>query len=146
MTIKYDKTEFYAEGTHGGKNSKPVFCITTGEVFASVLDAAKAHHASKSTMSYAVTGRTKTCKGKTYCFVSDLPKHLDKISEGIQMHSKKAMAYDAIIARQEAIKSAKQKFAKYATEYAKLEQQLADTKILMLKAEKELDNLERGRN
>ena len=50
-------------GTHTHYLCKPVINITTGEVYASALDAAKILNVAASTVSYACTGRLRVCKG-----------------------------------------------------------------------------------
>ena len=61
-------------------NAKSIYCITDGTVFASGLDAAKAHHVSKSEISKACNGKVSHVKGKQYCFVSDIPMRVLDIS------------------------------------------------------------------
>lgn len=52
MTVKIqNSSEIKAEGIHRNANAKPVICLDTGEVFASVTDAAIAANANPSTMS-----------------------------------------------------------------------------------------------
>ena len=50
-------------GTHTHYLCKPVINITTGEVYASALDAAKILNVAASTVSYACTGKLRVCKG-----------------------------------------------------------------------------------
>lgn len=50
-------------GMHTHYLCKPVINITTGEVYASALDAAKILNVAASTVSYACTGRLRVCKG-----------------------------------------------------------------------------------
>ena len=84
MTITIQNAKkMEAEGIHYTKNSKPVLCITTGKVYASVLDAAKALGVDKSCISRAVTGKNHKCKGMEFCLVKEANEHLDKISEKI---------------------------------------------------------------
>lgn len=80
-------------------NAKPVFCIDTGEVFASVTDAAIAANANPSTMSWCLTERQKTCKGKRYCYLSKVTEHLDEISECMREREIKVKAYDELVAQ-----------------------------------------------
>lgn len=48
-----------------------IICIETGEVFESVAAAAKAMKRDKSTMSYHLNGKTKTCAGKHFKYYND---------------------------------------------------------------------------
>ena len=86
-------------GESRNTNAKPVFCIDTGEVFASVTDAAIAANANPSTMSWCLTERQKTCKGKRYCYLSKVTEHLDEISECMREREIKVKAYDELVAQ-----------------------------------------------
>jgi DNA repair exonuclease SbcCD ATPase subunit len=134
-TIKVqDKSEMRATGHHTNKNAKPVFCISTGEVFASVFDAAESVSSSHSNMSWALTQRMKTCKGKRWCFVSEIPEHLEEIANNMRARESKIKAYDAIIAEQEAIKKANEELAKRK---ADVEKRKANVEKLRAQLEKE---------
>jgi hypothetical protein len=87
-----------AVGASTNGNRKPVFCLTTGEVYASVRDAAKILGSAQSCMSRACSDSSYTCKGKRFCFVSDIVQHLDEMAENIR----KAKEYDKLIAQSEA--------------------------------------------
>ena len=65
MTITITKaTNLNAVGRHTNGNSKPVFCISTGIIYASVTDAAVNAGVSGAVMSCAVTNKIRPCKGK----------------------------------------------------------------------------------
>lgn len=114
MTINIRRaTNVTATGRHVNKNSKPVFCITDGAVYASVSDAAESLKVDNSTMSCAVTGKSKTCKGKRYCFISDVMEYLDEISENLRIRNEKVVAYDAMVAKSEAAKNLEKHRARY---------------------------------
>lgn len=103
MTINIRRaTNVKAVGHHINGNSKPVFCITDGAVYASVIDAAEKTGATQSNMSAAVTGKIKTCKGKRYCFISNVMEHLDEIAENLKIRNEKVAAYDAMVAQENA--------------------------------------------
>ena len=108
----HNKTEIKAEGTRSHKGCKPVFCITTGEVFASVLDAAEKAGVTPGTMSYAITHSSQgtTCKGNRYCFISEVMAHLEEISQFINLREEKVAAYDALKAEENAIREAEEKY------------------------------------
>lgn len=107
-----NKTEIKAEGTRTHKGCKPVFCITTGEVFASVLDAAEKAGVTPGTMSYAITHSSQgtTCKGNRYCFISEVMAHLEEISQFINAREEKVAAYDALKAEENAAREAEEKY------------------------------------
>lgn len=95
--ITLQKTsEMTAVGNSTNGNKKPVFCLTTGEVFASVRDAARIIGSAQSSMSRACSDSSYTCKGKHFCFVSDVVTHLDEIAECIR----KAKEYDKLVAQE----------------------------------------------
>lgn len=132
-----------AHGIHHRKNHKPVMCITTGEIYASVLDAAEANGVSFSAMSWACCGRSKSCKGKRFCFVANVTEHLDEIAECMRIREAKAKAYDEFNAKQEAVRKAKAKYEHYTKRVADLEQQLKTEREFMQQARDELRDLQR---
>ena len=84
MTINIqNKSVAKANGNRIRGNCKPVFCITTGEIYTSVTDAAEKIGVTVSAMSCAVTGKMKTCNGKRFCYVTKLTEHIEEISESI---------------------------------------------------------------
>ena len=114
MTITIQKaSNLKAEGHHINGNCKPVFCITTGSVYASVYDAAEKLGIDPSCISSAANGRTKTCQGKRYCFVANVMEHLDEIAENFRIREEKIAAYDAIVYEREAKQRALEKIEKH---------------------------------
>ena len=130
-----------ATGEHFNGNTKPVFCITTGEVFASVTDAAKAVGSSQNNLSAHLAGITSHCKGKHFCFISKVTEHLDEIASEFRIRSEKVAAYDKIIAEQEAVKKANEEFAKHKANIEKLRKQLEKEMASMQEAEAQLNAL-----
>lgn len=106
-----------AEGIHTQTSNKPVICIETGEVFVSVTDAAQATGTSQSSMSNHLTGRSRSVKGKHYCYLSRVNESLDAIvtrlreASAIEEDAKKWKAYEA---EQTAIRIAEEKRAEEA--------------------------------
>lgn len=145
MTKIYIQNEstIKAHGTHHRKNHKPVMCITTGEIYASVLDAAEANGVSYAAMSWVCCGKSKTCKGKRFCFVANVTEHLDEIAECMRIREAKAIAYDEINAKQEAVRKAKEKYERHQAKVAELQKALAEENALMYKARDELRALQR---
>ena len=135
-------------GEHFNGNAKPVFCITTGEVFASVVDAAKAIGSSQNNLSAHLNGITSHCKGKRLCFISKVTEHLDEIATEFRIRSEKVAAYDKILAEQEAAKRAaeelvrcKEELAKHKANIEKLRKQLEKETASMQEAEAQLNAL-----
>lgn len=127
-----------AHGVHARKNHKPVLCITTGEIYASVLDAADANGVTIGSMSWACCGKTHKCQGKRFCFVANVTEHLDEIAECLRIREAKASAYDKICAKKEALNKAQAKYDHYTQRVADLQQQLETEREFMLKAREEL--------
>lgn len=136
MTINIKKAvNVTAVGIHTGGNSKPVFCITDGSVYASVTDAAEKNNVSLASMSHAVCGRQKTCQGKRYCFISDVMHYFDEISENFKIRQQKVEAYDAMIAEENAKKQAQENIARHKARCEELREKLAKEEQLLKEAE-----------
>lgn len=123
-----------AVGHHINGNSKPVFCITDGSVYASVTDAAEKAGVKPSTMSFAITNNA-SCKGGRYCFISDVMSHLEEISTNIHTRNEKVAAYDAMIAKQNAAKEAEAKLALHRANCERLRAKLEREMQMMQEAE-----------
>jgi hypothetical protein len=139
MTITIQKTSTVkTEGTRINGNCKPVLCITTGEIFSSASDAAEAMGVCASAMSWILTGRAKTCKGKRFCYVANVTEHLDEIAECMRAREQKVAAYNELMAQQEALHKAKEKYAKCKAKVEELTEALNKATHLMKEAESEL--------
>lgn len=96
-----------AQGKLNSKNCKAVVCLETGDVYSSATDAAEAIGVTLSNMSCHLTGRTRTVKGKHYCYLSRVSENLNAIvtrlreTSAIENDAKKWQAYQA---EQEAIR------------------------------------------
>lgn len=86
-----------AIGRRTNGNCKPVLCITTGQIYVSAIDAAEKIGVSPASISSAITGKSKTVKGKRYCYVSNVMQYLDEISKNIYAREEKVAAYDKIV-------------------------------------------------
>ena len=136
-----------AVGTHSGKNSKAVFCITTGDVYASSLDASEATGISRSTMSYLINNNTAHRKTKMkFCFVANITEHLEEIAANNRARQQKVAKYDAIEAHKEAIRKASEEYEKRKATCDALRQKLATETELMNKASENLATLKQGDN
>lgn len=141
MTINIQKaSNLKAQGVRTNGNCKPVFCITTGEVYASSIDAAKAIGVQPSTLSWAISRGSK-CQGKKFCFIANVIAHLDEIAECNRIRENKVMAYDAINARKEAMRKATEDYEKRKANCELLRQKLEKELALMTEAEKHLNTL-----
>lgn len=137
-TIKMNRiANITAIGHHGHKNSKPVVRLAPFAIYASALDAGEANNVTVSAISLVCNGKSKSCKGQCFCWLSDLFEHLDEINEHINAQNAKAEAYDALIAKQKAEKEAKERAIKHKAKCDKLEEAIAK-KIRQLEKEKQL--------
>lgn len=66
------------------KNAKPVLCIDTGLIYASLTDAAEDIGVSVTALSSCLRGKTNSCKGMSWCFVKESANHIDDITGRIR--------------------------------------------------------------
>lgn len=114
-----------AEGKLNCHRCKPVICIETGEVFSSVTDAAEKLGVLPNNMSMHLTGRTRTIRGRHFCYLSRTMESLDVIMERLRKTA--AMEEDArkwreYKAEQESKRKAEEK---RQNEIAKLKEKIA---------------------
>lgn len=76
-----------AQGKVNHKNAKPVFCMNTGHIYASVIDAAECTSSDAGDISRCCNGKIRHVKGNRYCFVKDVPANLDEISNNMSKYS-----------------------------------------------------------
>ena len=101
------------------KNAKSVYCITTGNVYASTIDAGIGEHCTQSGVSSVCRGKNKTCNGKQFCFVKDMPAHVLDISNATNSSYKDAVKYRAIEAERKAKEEHQQAMNKLAEKIVK---------------------------
>ena len=101
-----------AKGTHSGTVSKPVICIETGDVYVSLTDAAEAVGTTLTNMSAHLCGKSRSVKGKHFCYLSRVNESLDAIvtrlreTSAVEDDARKWREYQA---EQEAIRKAEEK-------------------------------------
>lgn len=126
------------EGHRTHKNCKAVYCITTGEVYASVTDAAEAIGVTLTAMSWALSGRSKSCKGKRFCYINQIVEHLDEIATNSRSREAKVVAYNEMVEKQEKIRKAQAKVDKHDARISELQEALNKEMALMTDAQNEL--------
>lgn len=126
--------------TSNNRNCKPVLCITTGEVFPSLTDAAAMNNVTVSAMSLATSKKNKVCKGKRFCLVSELSMHeLTELTEAMRASAEKAAKYDAIIAERNHKAEVVKRLERFKTKYANLQHEMEITKKQLDATEAELN-------
>ena len=136
MIVKiHNQSNVSANGTKTNGNCKPVYCITTGMIYASVADAAKDLDVHLSTVSAAIRGKIKTCKGYRFCLLSKVTEHFDEITKCMTEINTKASHYDAIVEKQNAKQRAFDNLAARKQSVAKLQEKLNRELHLLAEAE-----------
>lgn len=136
-----EKATIEGTGIHTNGNCKPVICLETFEAFTSVTDAAEKAGVHISVLSNNLVGKYKSVKGKHYCYLADLPQHLNFVAANIQVNAEKAKAYDEI---QKAEKEEEKMMADYnklvATETS-IAREIADLNAKRNRLADELNNV-----
>lgn len=161
MTINLNKQSIINNtiGNRTHHSCKPVICLETGEVYNSAVDAAEANGASISSMSNCCTGKTRSCKGKHFIYVSHTSENLDALATRIRVLSmehneleRKAALWDAYeserVAKRKAEEERQRTFdkAKAKLERHKIALENAQARVQralerMQEAERELEEL-----
>jgi uncharacterized protein YukE len=134
------------ETVHNTGTRKPVFCITDLKQFSSLHEVARYYGVTQGAVSWVITGRMKTLKGKRFCLVKDMPYHADEITAVAVSMRDKASKYDAILAEQERERLRVQKLASLKAEQEKCEQEVAHTMHKLESIMNEIKSLEGGGN
>lgn len=107
----HNETNINAKGTHANGTNKPVICIETGEIFASITDAAKHCETTIWSISNVVRGKQKTAAGKRFCYLSKATENLDILTSQISKlnaDAEDARKWREYQAEQEAIRKAEE--------------------------------------
>lgn len=86
MTIKINNDAIMTDvfGRHTFPNCKPVINKTTGEIYASALDAAEALNVHHTAVSHACRGTMKTCKGFRLEYLDKTSGNVDSLASEIR--------------------------------------------------------------
>ena len=132
------ETTVNAIGNTHSRHTKPVICLTTGETYTSCFDAAKANGVHFSAMSNCCTGKQRTANGKRYCYVADLPDHLEELSMTLQ----KCSGYLAEMAEKERREREEEEYRQKALKAEeKRQRELAKAEEKIAKKEEKLNRL-----
>ena len=141
MKIKIQKTsEINVRGIRSNGNCKPVFCITTGEVYASSIDAAEANGMHQSNISALILSGGTSRSGKKFCYIANITEHLEEIAENNRVRTAKVTAYDEAFAKKEAERKAKEDLERHKANCEKLRKKLDEEIRLMKVAEVEVNS------
>lgn len=144
MTINIQKaSNVTVIGRHGARHCKAVYNITTGDMYASVIDAANALGVSQGAVSLALDDeQRRTCKGMRLCFQTKMMEHLEEIMEQNRIRAQKVAAYDADIERRNAIAKAEEDVNKLEAKVAELRRQLEEAESNLKLAQYDLMELQ----
>lgn len=101
-----------AQGNLNSKHCKPVVCLETGDVYSSATDAAEAIGVTLSSMSCHLTGKTRSVKGKHFCYLSRVSESLNAIVTRLRETAaieEDARKWQALQAEKEAARKAEEK-------------------------------------
>lgn len=144
-----------AKGQLNSKNCKPVVCLETGDVYSSATDAAEAVGVTLSNMSSHLTGKSRSVKGKHYCYLSRVSENLNVIvtrlreTAAVEADAKRWQAYQAEQnrirkeeeSRQQAIAKAEAKVAALTEKCEKHYNKWNEAMTALNEAERELEAL-----
>ena len=123
------------------KNAKPVLCIDTGLIYASLTDAAEDVGVTVTALSGCLRGKTNSCKGMSWCFVKESANHIEDITGRIRQANAEAEdAKDEKDALKEYRRYTKELFTLREKE-TKLKQELDEVARMIEQAKHNLDAL-----
>ena len=123
------------------KNAKPVLCIDTGLIYASLTDAAEDVGVTVTALSSCLRGKTNSCKGMSWCFVKESANHIEDITGRIRQANAEAEdAKDEKDALKEYRRYTKELFTLREKE-TKLKQELDEVARMIEQAKHYLDAL-----
>lgn len=94
-------------GTFHNRNAKPIFCVTTGVIYASGQDMANELNLSPSEISKCCNGSINNVKGYKMCFVKNSLEHIEEISQAIYSKEIELSKYRKAEAREKEISALK---------------------------------------
>ena len=136
-------------------NCKAIYNITTGEIYASVSDAAEILGVTPAAVSQCVLGVLKTCKGMRLCYLSKMTEHLEEITEQNRIRYAEARAYnekkrlfdvihkikEIIIKRKYNIAQYQERIDKYQSKIDALKEQIEKESVLLNEEKSKLEQL-----
>ena len=124
ITIQKEAT-IKADGKRERGNCKAVLCIETGEVFSSGADAAESIGVHFSAISAACLGKSKTCNGKHYCYLSAALENLDAVMARLRQAAQMEGDANKWRAQENAKEEERMARERYAADVARAESKVA---------------------
>ncbi len=128
------------------KNAKAVYCISTGNVYASTVDAGIGEKCCQGCVSAVCRGKFKQTNGKQFCYVKDMPARVLDISNATKELHKDASVYraqeaerKAKEAHQKAMHDLEEKMTKRKQEILEMQEKLAKEQQMYEAMEKEFN-------
>lgn len=136
-------------------NCKAIYNITTGEIYASVSDAAEIIGVTPASVSQCVLGLTNTCKGMRLCYLSKMTEYIEEITENNRVRYAEARAYNEkkrlfdaihkiraiILKRKHNISQYQERIAKYQAKIDALQAEIDNETNLLNEDKTKLDQL-----
>jgi predicted secreted Zn-dependent protease len=98
------------------RKGKSTLCITTGEIFISVKEAARAKNMSYASVHAVCSNRQSSHKGLVFCYMEDAPYKIETIARGIRMKND-TMLRKQLKDSQKKLEDARQKYEAAQAEY-----------------------------
>lgn len=122
-----------AIGQRRNANRKEVLCITDGTLYASVTDAAEAIGVTEGAVSQNLTGLTKKCTGKRFCYAKEVNEHLGEIAYSLRTKSEDLDTFTDLALKNQA------SMARMEQEIERLRNENAELQICVDSAQGNLD-------
>ena len=134
-------TETNPKGKRNNGNTEPVFCISDGSIYTSCTDAAEQNNVTQGTMSEVCRGLKNYAKGKRYCYIKDINKHVNEIGDAIVQSTIDKAKYAELIEMETKRNVIKVQISTLKANIDFLEGKLAESKANLRQAEENLMNL-----
>jgi len=125
-----------AEGKRDNGNCEPCMCITDGQCFTSMTDAAEHYGIAVTQISYACKVPGRKAAGREFCSTKDIRLHLNRFSDAIN----KANAYDILVEKERLRKELMADVDKCRDDVFAIELKLCEAKQALEKAQVALEN------
>lgn len=129
------------KGKRNNGNTEPVFCISDGSIYTSCTDAAEQNNVTQGNMSEVCRGLKKCAKGKRYCYIKDINKHVNEIGDVIVQSTIEKVKYAELVERETKRNAVKGQINTLKADIDFLEGKLAESKAKLCELEENFMNL-----